>query len=144
MQTPALPFSGAGRSDFLQSVQTWSGSTGFFKYYSALWTTNHAVWTLVGQAGHHDDEFLVNSADLACFLAADGIVISKEVSEFQWPVRQHFTFGKTPASRGKTWRQRSTDMLAPKPRGLPAGTPPLLAVFFLNTKLWKFFMYFGS
>ena len=66
---------------------------------------HHAVWTLVGQAGHHDDEFLVNSADLACFLAADGIVISKEVSEFQWPVRQHLTFGKTPASRGKTWRQ---------------------------------------
>lgn len=37
---------------------------------------NPAVWTLVGQAGHYDDEFLVSLAELACFLVADGIVIS--------------------------------------------------------------------
>lgn len=67
---------------------------------------NPAVWALVGQAGHYNNEFLVSSAALACFLVADGIVISKEVSEFQWLVRQQFAFGKNPVSSDRALRQR--------------------------------------
>lgn len=93
---------------------------------------NPAVQALVGQAGHYNNEFLVSSPALACFLVADGVVISKEVSEFQWLVRQQFAFGKNPVSRDRALRQRSMDMLAPtsKPGGLPAGTCPLTGFFF--------------